>query len=165
MNALPRLIAASLALTCACAALAQQHDTSQRAPVRPPPGLNDPGVDVQSAPKARPPAQQAASEPAPAASARGLPPLPSLPEDGTRDANGHPPPTVSVHQRDGNTIEEYREGGQLVMVRITRKHGIPYSYYVDPSGKLRGPPGAPPVKPVYYTIFEWGKPPAPADQQ
>ena len=163
MKIMPRLIATSLALALASTAFAQQDTGSQRAPVPPPPGLNDPGVDVNAAPKPLLPAQ-ATHAPAPAASSRGLPPLPSLRDDGVRDANGNLPPTVSVHKRDGNTIEEYREGGQLIMVRITPKHGIPYSYYVDVGGKLREPPGAPPVKPVYYTIFKWGAPPKPVEK-
>lgn len=148
------LLATALALCIAAAASAQQHPSTQPAPVPPPPGIDDPGVQATAPPRA-------AHAPAPASS---LPALPSMRDDAPMDANGNPPPTVDVHQRDGNTIEEYREAGQLIMVRITPKHGVPYTYYVDDHGKLKVPPGAPAVKPVYYTIFKWGAPPKPVDQ-
>lgn len=162
MKTIPRLLATALALAFATGASAQQRSTTPRADVPPPPGINDPGVNAQ-APAAKPPGQRA-DNPAIASSSR-IPALPGMRDDGPRDANGNPPPTVSVHHRDGDTIEEYREGGQLIRVRITPEHGIPYTYYVDDNGKLRGPPGAPVVKPVFYTIFKWGKPPAPVDKE
>lgn len=160
MNGPSSVLCITVALLFAASACAGQSTSSTKAqtqaqaqsqaPVPPPPGLDDLGVQAQ---------------PAHAASLGhlGLPPLPSLHDDGERDANGNPPPTVSVHERDGNTIQEYRMGGQLIMVRITPRHGVPYTYYVDDRGKLEVPPGAPPVKPVYYTLFKWGAPPAPVD--
>lgn len=72
------------------------------------------------------PAQEAAPAP------------PTLPEQvDTADA---PPardqelqPEVTIIQRDGDVVEEYRVGGQLYMVKITPSKGLPY-YLVDSDG-------------------------------
>jgi hypothetical protein len=42
-------------------------------------------------------------------------------------------PEVTIIQRDGAAIEEYRVGGQLYMVKITPSKGLPY-YLVDSDG-------------------------------
>lgn len=150
-------LAALLALAMAPGAAARQQDTHKLAPLPPPPGIDAPGVKAVAPPTSKKPVHETPASTASTSQPGDLPP------EATRDLKGNLPPRVSVHHRDGSTIEEYRQGGQLVMVRITPKHGVPYTYIVDDNGKLRGPPGAPPVKPVFYTIFEWGKPPPPAD--
>jgi hypothetical protein len=75
--------------------------------------------------------------PLPAQVAAPVPP--SMPEQAeTSDA---PPqaqdqelqPEVTIIQRDGAAIEEYRVGGQLYMVKITPSKGLPY-YLVDSDG-------------------------------
>ena len=42
-------------------------------------------------------------------------------------------PEITITQRDGDTVEEYRINGQLYMVRVTPPHGVPY-YLVDERG-------------------------------
>ncbi len=42
-------------------------------------------------------------------------------------------PEVTIIRREDKTIEEYRVGGQLYMIKITPKHGKPY-YLVDSDG-------------------------------
>ncbi len=149
MKTLPGLLAVAVALAFPCAVLAQQHDsTPTMAPALPPPGLHDPGVK--------------AAAPAAAATVRGMPALPSMRDNGARDARGEPPPQVTVRTQGTDTVEEYRRNGNLTMIRIVPKHGVAQTYMVGDDGKLHGEPGEPPVKPVYYTIYEWGKPAAPA---
>jgi hypothetical protein len=150
MKTFPGLLAAAVALALPCAALAQQQDSTPAvAPALPPPGLHDPGVK--------------ATAPAAAATARAMPALPSMRDDGARDARGEPPPQVTVRTQGTDTVEEYRRNGNLTMIRIVPKRGVPQTYMVGDDGKLHGEPGAPPVKPVYYTIYEWGRSAAPAN--
>jgi hypothetical protein len=74
--------------------------------------------------------------PLPAQEAAPVPP--SMPEQA--DATDAPPagdqelqPEVTIIQRDGDVVEEYRVGGQLYMVKITPSKGLPY-YLVDSDG-------------------------------
>jgi hypothetical protein len=67
-------------------------------------------------------------------------------------------PSVTIRTEGGTRIEEYREGGRLVMVRVVPPVGIPYSYVdTDGDGRLEGDPGTlrGGVRPVYYTLYEW----------
>ncbi|MBS0431694.1 MAG: DUF2782 domain-containing protein [Proteobacteria bacterium] len=107
----------------------------------PPPGINDPGVKQSSIPL---PSTSIPPSIAPAA----------------RAANGESAPTVSVHTEDnGDTVEEYRHGATLYMVRITPKHGPTQTFLVNGgTGKLIRDPRMGPVDPVYYTIYQWGGP-------
>lgn len=119
--------------------------------VLPPPSINDPGA--KPVPLAKPAASASTSKRAADAMAIPIPPLPG----GTAtDARGDAPPTVKVSKHDGMLIEEYYQGGNLYMVRVHPKHGVPYSYMVSKGHKLTRSPGAPPVSPVLYTILEWG---------
>ena len=43
-------------------------------------------------------------------------------------------PTITIRKEGGNTIEEYRIGGQLYMMKVTPQGAPPY-YLVDPNGK------------------------------
>lgn len=112
----------------------------------PPPDINDPGV-------------KPASIPLPSSS---IPPseAPSL-----RAANGEPAPTVAVKtESNGDTVEEYRRGATLYMVRITPKNGIPQTFMVNGgTGRLIRDPRMGPVSPVYYTIYQWGAAPKPVE--
>lgn len=42
-------------------------------------------------------------------------------------------PQVTIRKRDGDTIEEFRRGGRLYMLKVTPSHGVPY-YLVDTEG-------------------------------
>ena len=115
-------------------------------PALPPPALHDPGVDA-----AAPPATTAGSPMAPASVA-----LPSM-----RGPGGTPPAdddtTVTVHQRGDESVQEYWRGGQVYMVVVTPKHGVPYTYTLDPQGRWVDEHGQRPVRPVMYKVLEWGK--------
>lgn len=124
--------------------------------VLPPPSIDDPGATpVTTASTATP-----TTTSRPAANGMAIP-IPPLPGGTAKDARGESPPTVKVRKHDGKLIEEYYQGGQLYMVRVHPKHGVPYTYFVDKGHNLRRSPGAPPVSPVLYTILEWGKPDKP----
>lgn len=42
-------------------------------------------------------------------------------------------PQVTITKENEQTIEEYRVGGKLFMIKVTPKHGTPY-YLVDDTG-------------------------------
>lgn len=77
-----------------------------------------------------------------------------------RDARGESPPHVVVKRKGNKVIEAYSRGGRVYMVRVTPKHGVPYSYKVSRDGTLEPQPGAPSVTPAMYTVLTWGAPPA-----
>ncbi|MEO8673119.1 MAG: DUF2782 domain-containing protein [Tahibacter sp.] len=120
-------------------------------------------------------AAQAADPPKPASGLASAPPPPAMDAPGVTTApevpvessvptapstaiapNGKPAPEVSVKKSGDDTIEEYRQGGKLTMIRITRKGGVPQTYIdTDGDGKLEGNPKEGPVAPVYYTLYNW----------
>ena len=51
-------------------------------------------------------------------------PEPPLPPPGVSDPELEP--QVTIKKKDGDTIEEFRVGGRLVMIKVTPAHGIPY---------------------------------------
>lgn len=68
-------------------------------------------------------------------------------------------PTVTIREEEGRQIEEYRMNGQVYMVKITPKGGIPY-YYIDTDGDGRleldtDQQALNPVQPVYWKVLEW----------
>lgn len=68
-------------------------------------------------------------------------------------------PTVTIREEDERLIEEYRMNGQVYMVKITPRVGLPY-YYIDTDGdgRLELDPDQQalnPVQPVYWKIKEW----------
>jgi hypothetical protein len=67
-------------------------------------------------------------------------------------------PTVTIREEEERTVEEYSYGGQIYMVKITPKGGVPY-YLIDSDGdgNLETAPnkGMAPVQPVYWKIKEW----------
>jgi len=68
-------------------------------------------------------------------------------------------PTVTIREEEERLIEEYRMNGQVYMVKITPKVGIPY-YYIDTDGDGRleldvDQQALNPVQPVYWKIKEW----------
>ncbi len=118
-------------------------------PAQPPPAINDPGV------KAAAPAVT----PAPVSTANGAE-SPGLPADVQAAANAAELPVVTVRQNGNETVEEYRQKGKLLFVRVLNKEG-PTRFYVDnpavipPSlmKQLSGPSGV--VQPVYYKLSDW----------
>ena len=77
-------------------------------PAPPPPGIHDKGAT----PVANPPPEKN----------RPAIDLPAMHDNGT-DANGNPPPQVTVRTEGEDTVEEYREGGRITMIRITPSTG------------------------------------------
>lgn len=63
-----------------------------------------------------------------------LEPLPEVPPPppALRDAAADDP-RVSIRPQEGDRVEEYREGGRVVMLRVTPRDGSPY-YLVDSTG-------------------------------
>lgn len=151
------LVALGLGLGSARAADPQRPP---KADIPPPPGLNDPGVDTS----ATPPAAAAAAAPA----SEAVDPLaPLAPPDArlvrdkaSRDAaatNARMAASeVTTHQQGTDTVEEYRQNGQLWMIRIHPQRGPAQTYYADgPGGRLMRNPNEGPIAPVYYTLYEW----------
>ena len=68
-------------------------------------------------------------------------------------------PAVTIREEEGRQIEEYRRNGQVYMVKITPKGGIPY-YYIDTDGDGRleldtDQQALNPVQPVHWKVLEW----------
>ncbi|MDE2497969.1 MAG: DUF2782 domain-containing protein [Xanthomonadaceae bacterium] len=110
----------------------------------PPPDINDPGAQPQSVPLP----------------STGIPPsVAPAGRDGGRDSTN----VTTRTDANGDTIEEYRRGGQVIMVRVTPRHGVTQTYKVNNSnGSLVHDPNQGPVSPVYYDIYKWGGPKKPA---
>lgn len=60
-----------------------------------------------------------------------LEPLPPPPAFDPQEAPDEP--QVTIIKQTEQTVEEFRSGGKLFMIKITPKHGVPY-YLVDDRG-------------------------------
>lgn len=60
-----------------------------------------------------------------------LPPPPAI-AAGSGESSGEEPEVTIIRQTE-QTVEEFRAGGKLYMIKITPKHGKPY-YLVDDKG-------------------------------
>jgi hypothetical protein len=60
-----------------------------------------------------------------------LEPLPPPPAIDSQEAPDEP--QVTITRQTEQTIEEFRAGGKLYMIKVTPKHGVPY-YLVDDRG-------------------------------
>ena len=63
----------------------------------------------------------------------GLQPLPEPPPMPPGAVEAAETPQVSIRKQDGDTIEEFRVGGRVVMIRVTPPRGLPY-ILTDPKG-------------------------------
>ena len=61
------------------------------------------------------------------------PKLEPLPEPPPPRSDASDAPRVRIPVREGDEVEEVRDGGRVVMLRVTPKDGPPY-YLVDTSG-------------------------------
>ena len=68
-----------------------------------------------------------AAQPAAPSKGEPPPPPPMTAEDSVDE------PQVTIIKQTEQTVEEYRIGGKLYMIKITPKHGAPY-YLVDDRG-------------------------------
>ena len=55
------------------------------------------------------------------------PPAPPVVREGADE------PRVRIEPQQGDKVEEYREGGRLMMLKVTPPHGVPY-YLIDTTG-------------------------------
>lgn len=62
-----------------------------------------------------------------------LQPLPPPPPPADNSGSVDQPPEVTITKKTEQTIEEYRVGGRLYMIKVTPKIGKPY-YLVDDMG-------------------------------
>jgi hypothetical protein len=154
----------ALSFLAASSAFAQTSSSSSAtphfAPAPPPPGMNDPGVNPAREPAAASTSSKPVSSPAELEPSHlpGKPiPVPKVAGvPAARDANGQPPPDVSVRQEGDNTIQEYRQNGRVYMVVVTPKHGPQQVYNVDENGYMFDPVSRTRVKPVEYKVIQWG---------
>jgi len=140
------------------AAFAAQR--GQAADVPPPPGINDPA----SAP-ATPPVADAPAADAPAQADDPLAPLPKpdsrlVRDKASRDAAATQEriasSNVTRRKQGDDTVEEYRHGGRLWMIRIIPARGPTQTFFAnDGNGRFMPDPKEGPVSPVYYSLYEW----------
>ena len=67
-------------------------------------------------------------------------------------------PTVSIRTdgRNGDVVEEYKQNGKIYMVKVRPQRGVPYTLLdTNGDGMLDQQDGEGPVRPVYYTLYEW----------
>jgi Protein of unknown function (DUF2782) len=79
-------------------------------------------------------AEPAGKAPAPAQAPAGSNPPPAAEDHSNDMVPGEA--QVTITKKDGMTVEEYRVGGRLYMIKITPKHGKPF-YLVDDRGDGR----------------------------
>jgi hypothetical protein len=98
-----------------------------------------------------------APEPAPEPAPLGSQDAP-LPEKILEPPPPEAAPSVSIRTdgRSGDVVEEYRQNGQLYMVKVRPVRGVPYTLLdSNGDGMLDQHDGEGPVRPVYYTLYEW----------
>lgn len=80
-----------------------------------------------------------------------------IPEKVEAQAPAEEPPTVSIRtESNGDRVEEYRQNGQLYMVKVTPERGPPYYLMdTDNNGRLNRDERDPRISPVHWTIYEW----------
>lgn len=102
-------------------------------------------------------AQAQAPAPAPDPAPAPAPEAPIPPKE-PPPATDENVPTVTIRTTEsGDRVEEYRQNGQVFMVKVTPKNGVPYTLYDDNmDGRLdRSDAEKNDISPVYYTIYEW----------
>ncbi|MDX9950716.1 MAG: DUF2782 domain-containing protein [Methylophilaceae bacterium] len=87
-----------------------------------------------------------------------LEPLPEVPPPpAVLDGAGVDEPEVTIIQRDEETVEEYRINGELYMLKITPKHGVPYYLQKEDQdggwSRFDGP--SPPLSIPKWVIFRF----------
>ena len=95
----------------------------------------------------------AAQDPAPAEPVAEAP----IPPKVVAETPAEEPPTVDIRvERNGDRVEEYRQGGRIYMVKVTPSRGP--AYYLmdtDGNGKLNRDDRDPRISPVHWTLYEW----------
>lgn len=91
----------------------------------------------------------------PPANLQPLEEVPPPPVIGSED-NAAGEPQITIIKKEGETVEEYRINGQLYMLKVTPKHGVPYYMHKEDSngGWLMDGPNQPLSIPK-WTIFRF----------
>lgn len=64
--------------------------------------------------------------------------------------------SIRTDGRTGDIVEEYRQNGRIYLVKVRPEHGVPYALMdTNGDGRLDESDGDGPVRPVYYTLYEW----------
>lgn len=97
----------------------------------------------------------------PAAAQQGKPALQPLPEPPPPppgyELDAAVEPQVTILKRGADTVEEYRIGGRLYMVKVTPPHGTPY-YMIDHQGNgsfVRHDSYDSKLRPPMWVIFQF----------
>jgi hypothetical protein len=85
-----------------------------------------------------------------------LEPLEDIPPPSISAEEGTDEPVITIIKKPGETIEEYRVGGQLYMMKITPNHGVPYYLHrEDQDGPWVNVGPNPPLSVPKWTIFRF----------
>jgi hypothetical protein len=88
---------------------------------------------------------------------KDLQPLEEIPPPAmSKEGEGVDEPEVTIVKKNGDTIEEYRINGQLYMMKVTPKSGVPYYLHKEDQdgGWINDGPNKPLVIPK-WTIFRF----------
>ncbi len=83
-------------------------------------------------------------------------PLEDIPPPAISNDDNPDEPQITIIKKEGETIEEYRIGGQLYMMKITPAHGVPY--YLHKEDQDGGWVNSGPIAPISipkWTIFRF----------
>ena len=142
---------------------AAAQDSLPQPDALPPPAMDDPGVDpVVPPPQEAEPVEQAESMADPLladpAATTDAPPRgdDGLPEKVRAPNAPAPEVTIRTDSQTGDVVEEYRQNGVVYMVRVRPERGPEYMLLdTNGDGRLDRKDGEGPVRPVYWTLYEW----------
>jgi hypothetical protein len=85
-----------------------------------------------------------------------LQPLEDIPPPAISNEENADEPQITIVKKNGETIEEYRVGGQLYMMKITPAHGVPYYLHKeDQDGGWTNVGPNPPLSIPKWTLFRF----------
>lgn len=85
-----------------------------------------------------------------------LEPLEDIPPPSISAEENADEPVITIIKKENETIEEYRVGGQLYMLKITPNHGVPYYMHrEDQEGAWINDGPNPPLSVPKWTIFRF----------
>jgi hypothetical protein len=97
-----------------------------------------------------------ADAPQPSMPPADLQPLEDIPPPIVGNDENPDEPEITIVKKDGETIEEYRVGGQLYMMKVTPAHGVPYYLHKeDQDGAWVNNGPVPPMSIPRWTIFRF----------
>lgn len=85
-----------------------------------------------------------------------LQPLEDIPPPAIGPEGGVDEPEITIIKKGNDTVEEYRIGGELYMIKITPAHGKPYFMHKeDKGGDWINDGPSPPLSVPKWTIFRF----------